>query len=63
MICVVFLLIRKPGGKIQRSKELFRINSGVLKVEKFTVKENIEPEEDQIVESLTTFKIGRFWLA
>ena len=58
-----FLLIRKPGGKIQRSKELFRINSGVLKVEKFTVKENIEPEEDQIVESLTTFKIGRFWLA
>ena len=59
----MLLLFRKPGGKIQRSKELFRINSGVLKVEKFTVKENIEPEEDQIVESLTTFKIGRFWLA
>ena len=59
----MLLLFRKPGGKIQRSKELFRINSGVLKVEKFTVKETEEPEEDQIVKSLTTFKIGRFCLA
>ena len=59
----MLLLFRKPGGKIQRSKELFRIKSGVLKVEKFTVKETKEPEEDQIVKALTTFKIGRFCLA
>jgi len=51
----------KPGGKIQRSREIYSFVNGELEIRKFvksTKEEFEEEEEEDLADSLTTFKIG-----
>jgi hypothetical protein len=57
---------RKAGGKLVKSKELFRIEAGAVRIEpyqankdKWQQKEEEQEQEEETIHKLTTFNLGR----
>ena len=59
----IWVNLRKPSGKIVRSKEVFSIKAGHIDIETYEENKVVEEEAEDITDTLTTFKIGKNFFA